>query len=108
MAIILHGTITSPYVRRVRIVAQELGLSFNLIDTATEDGQASLRTVTPIWKVPVAEVAPGDQVLDSHSIIERLVADHGPGPLRLARAEERWRESNLHHVIDGALDAAIN
>jgi glutathione S-transferase len=107
-AITLYGTVTSPYVRRVRIVAHELGLPFTLVDTATDEGQARLRQVSPIWKVPVAELSPGQLVFDSHSIIERLVAEHGHGPLRPVVHARRWEESNLHHAIDGALDSAIN
>jgi glutathione S-transferase len=104
----LYGTLTSPFVRRVRIVAQELGLPCHLVDTATEAGQAELRAKSPIWKVPVIETAPGQLTYDSHAIIARLIEEHGPGALRLPSAEGRWRESNLQHVIDGALDSAIN
>ena len=77
----LFGTLTSPYVRRVRIVAQELGLEVERIDTVSDEGQAALREVTPIWKVPTAVV--GDQPLfDSAVITQHLLRHHGPGPLR--------------------------
>jgi glutathione S-transferase len=102
----LYGTITSPYVRRVRVVAEELGLAYELLDTASEPGQASLRAKSPIWKVPAAEIE-GQLVYDSHAISELLLERAGPGPLapwRLDDVEAR----NVLNVIDGALDALIN
>ncbi len=102
----LFGTTTSPYVRRVRVVAHELGLGCELIDTTTEAGQAALRERTPIAKVPAAEIA-GELVFDSHVISELLVARHGAGklaPLPIDDVEAR----NVISVIDGALDALIN
>ena len=103
----LFGTVTSPYVRRVRIVAAELGEPVEMIDTTTESGQAELRDTSPIWKVPTA-VLDDEVVLDSRSIIDALIVKHGHGGLRCTPVERRWVESNLHHVIDGALDSTIN
>lgn len=102
----LLGTTTSPYVRRVRIVAAELGVPCEVVSTASEAGQSALRAATPIRKVPTALF--GDEVVfDSHVIIERLVADHGWGPLRPPSPAKRWHEANLCSAIDGALDAGI-
>ncbi len=101
----LYGTTTSPYVRRVRAVALELGVDFELVDTFTDAGQALLRTKTPLWKVPTAEID-GHVMWDSSAIIDYLVATRGHGPLRPVR--DTVRESNLRFAIDGALDAAIN
>ena len=52
----LYGTTTSPFVRRVRVVAAEVGEPIEIIDTATDAGQAKLREVSPIRKVPVAVI----------------------------------------------------
>ncbi len=103
----LYGTVTSPYVRRVRIVAAELGEPVELVDTFTEEGQAALRAASPIWKVPAAELD-GTLVLDSHAVVDALIAARGHGTLRPVRADWRWVESNVHHVVDGALDSLIN
>jgi|RhiMetdeSRZDD1v2_1073273.scaffolds.fasta_scaffold309817_3 glutathione S-transferase len=100
----LYGTTTSPFVRRVRIVATEIGAHVELINTATDDGQALLRKVTPIWKVPVAEVD-GRVLFDSRVIIDWLTTTRGWG--RLAPPHDRWAQANLLSAIDGALDSAI-
>ncbi len=102
----LFGSLTSPYVRRVRIIALELGLELDWVDTTTEAGQAALRKISPLWKVPVARVR-GQLVLDSAVISQLLLSKHGPGPLAAydpADVDTR----NLLSVIDGALDSLIN
>jgi glutathione S-transferase len=102
--LLVYGTITSPYVRRVRIVAHELGLAHELIDTSTDAGQAELRRRSPIWKIPAAELD-GELVFDSRVICERLVTQHGAGKLA---GVERLDERNRITVVDGALDSLIN
>ncbi len=101
----VYGTRTSPYVRRVYVVALELGLPVALVDVSGDAGQAALRSVSPIWKMPVAEID-GEVIWDSHAIVDYLMERHGHGPLRPIAGH--WRESNLMHAIDGALDSAIN
>lgn len=102
----LYGTTTSPYVRRVRIVAHELGIDVDLVNTFEDDGQARMRTVNPVWKVPTATV--GElSILDSSTICEYLVNQRGPGELERFNPEN-VHERNLMTVIDGALDSLIN
>lgn len=100
----LYGTTTSPFVRRVRVVAAEVGVPVELVDTATPEGQARLRELTPIWKVPIA-VVDGMQLFDSRVIIDWLVTTRGYGTLTPPR--DRWREHNLVNAIDAGLDSII-
>ena len=102
----LYGTITSPYVRRVRIVAAELGLSCELLETASDAGQERLRERTPIWKVPAAEID-GQLVLDSHVITELLLARSKSAALAPFALDD-VAARNAVSVVDGALDALIN
>ena len=100
----LYGTTTSPFVRRVAVVAAEVGEPVERFDTATEAGQARLREVTPIRKVPVAEID-GRTLFDSRVIIEWLVTTRGWGGVVPPR--DRWHEANLLNAIDGAVDSII-
>ena len=108
----LYGTTTSPYVRRVRVVAHEVGEPIDRIDTATEAGLAELKTVSPIHKVPVAiiestpegsaELIDGAPLFDSRAIVQWLEDHRGwPAPT------DRLREANLVNAIDAALDSII-
>lgn len=99
----LFGTLTSPFVRRVRVAALELGVAAELVDTSTPEGQARLRAVSPIGKVPVAEFD-GELIFDSREIVEAMLASRGSGPIRpLGGASER----NFVVALDEALSAAI-
>jgi glutathione S-transferase len=99
----LFGTHTSPYVRRVRVVAHELGLGVELIDTASEPGQSQLRERSPIWKVPTAEID-GQLVFDSGVICSLLVTRAGSTIAPVEQLDDR----NAITVVDGALDSLIN
>jgi glutathione S-transferase len=102
----LYGTTTSPFVRRVRVVALELGLPFTVVDTATDAGQAALRALHPLWKMPAVELD-GQAIFDSRVITEQLLRRHGPGPFATLDADD-IDTHNVITVIDGALDALIN
>jgi glutathione S-transferase len=102
----VFGTVTSPYVRRVRIVAHELSMPCELCDTSSAEGQALLREKSTVWKVPIAEID-GQVVLDSHTITELLLTQAGSTqltPLPIDDVEAR----NAIAIIDGALDSLIN
>jgi glutathione S-transferase len=100
----LYGTVTSPFVRRVRVVAAELGVSVELFDTSNDAGQMALAEVTPLKKVPTA-VLDGETVFDSRVINEQLFRRHGQGPFRaLGTDVEDW---NMLNAIDGALESGI-
>jgi glutathione S-transferase len=101
----LYGTTTSPFVRRVRVVAREVGETIDMIDTATEAGLVKLREVSPIRKVPVAVTSDGATIYDSRAIIDYLTLARGYGAL--ASTRDRWTEGNLVNAIDAALDAVI-
>ncbi len=101
----LYGTVTSPFVRRVRVVASELGIDVDRIDTTTDAGQLRLAKLNPIRKVPAAEID-GRTLFDSRVIIDWLTTTRGWGSLTPAR--DHWREQNLLNAIDGAVEAAIS
>jgi glutathione S-transferase len=100
----LYGTTTSPFVRRVRVVAAEISEPVDRIDTAPDAGQAALREVSPIRKVPVA-VIDGRTIYDSHAIIDYMTVTRGWHGL--APARDRWADSNVINAIDAALESAI-
>lgn len=117
---ILYGHDTSPYVRRVRVILQELGVPF---ERDTNNWAApGIQAVNPMLRVPA--LRDGDQVLyDSKLIATYLYDRHGgrhggptpappPGapPLQgtLFRPEHRYDDENVLLAIDAAADSAIN
>jgi glutathione S-transferase len=102
----LYGTTTSPFVRRVRVVAAEAGAALELELTSSDAGQAALRRVSPIWKVPVLELGDPHRILfDSRAIIDWLTTQYGFG--RLCPPRDRWLAQNHLNACDGALESAI-
>lgn len=102
----VYGTTTSPYVRRVRVVAHELGVDVELINTVDDAAQEQMRAINPVWKVPTATI--GElHLFDSATICEYLLHNRGPGSLARFQGDN-VHERNLLTVIDGTLDALIN
>ncbi|HEX7840583.1 MAG TPA: glutathione S-transferase family protein [Kofleriaceae bacterium] len=101
---VLFGTTTSPFTRRVRILATEVGEPIEWVDTAAEAGQAALRELSPIRKVPVA-IIDGRTLFDSRVIGDWLVTTRGYGGLTPPR--DPWRERNLVNAVDEAIGSVI-
>jgi glutathione S-transferase len=97
----IYGTTTSPFVRRVLVVATELKEPIERVDTSTDAGMAELKKVSPIHKVPVA-IVEGEALFDSRAIHAWLLANKG--------SWGTWdpRESNLVNAIDAALSSVID
>jgi len=100
----LYGTTTSPFVRRVRVAAAEVGEPVELINTAAPEGDLAMRRLSPIGKVPVA-ILDGRTVFDSRVIIDWLTLHHGWGGLEPPR--DAWRATNLLNAVDGALESVV-
>ena len=105
----LFGTTTSPFVRRVAIIAAEVGEPIEWINTAVDAGQAALRELSPIRKIPIAIVdersesmagGAGRTLFDSQVIGDWLTTTRGYG--ELAPPRDRWRERNLVNAVDEA------
>ena len=102
----LFGTVTSPYVRRVRIVLKELGRAHRLVDTSQPEGQSLMRDLNPLWKVPTMRLD-GRVLFDSAVIVRQLFKAFGHGNLA-AHDPDDVEVSRVMTVTDGALDALIN
>jgi glutathione S-transferase len=100
----LFGSVTSPFVRRVSIIAAEVGEPVEWVDTATDAGQAALHAVSPIRKVPIA-VVDGRTLFDSQVIGDWLTITRGHG--ELAPPRDPWRERNAVNAVDEAILSVI-
>ena len=100
----------SPFARKVRIAAIELGLidKIEFVPAVVAPGQANedYSRVTPLKKLPVLITDEGDVILDSYVIVEylnelaggSLIPDYGPN---------RWKVKTDHSVLQGMLDAML-
>jgi glutathione S-transferase len=100
----LFGSKTSPFARKVRIVAAELGEPIDWVDTTTEAGSAEHLAIAPIRRVPVA-ILDGRTIFDSRVIIDWLITTRGYGPL--APPSDPWQERNVLSAIDATMESLI-
>jgi glutathione S-transferase len=102
----LIGAITSPYVRKVRIVMAEKKLDFQLV---LEDVWASdaILASNPLGKVPCLVMEGGEAVFDSRVIVEYLDTLSPVGRLIPASGRQRVEVRTWEALADGTLDALI-
>jgi glutathione S-transferase len=103
----LIGAVTSPYVRKVRIVMAEKKLDYSFI---TEDVWAADSTIAqsnPLGKVPCLIMEGGEALFDSRVIVEYLDALSPVGKLIPTSGRERAEVKTWEALADGILDASI-
>lgn len=102
----LLASLTSPYARKLRVLAAELGLDVELVATnPLEDGD--LLAANPLGKVP-ALLRDGLPPLVDSPVIARYLASLVPGQALLPDAgEAHWQALTTEALVDGILDAAI-
>ena len=102
----LIGSVSSPYVRKVRIVMAEKKLDYQF---ATEDVWASdaILASNPLGKVPCLVMEGGEAVFDSRVIVEYLDARSPLARLIPEPNRERTEVRTWEALADGIVDALI-
>jgi glutathione S-transferase len=102
----LIGSLTSPYVRKVRIVMAEKKLDFQ---HELEDVWASDKILAsnPLGKVPCLVLPGGEAIFDSRVIVEYLDTRSPVSRLIPEGSRERIEVRTWEALADGILDAAI-
>jgi glutathione S-transferase len=102
----LHGSLTSPFVRKVRIAIAEKALACDFIRENPRALDSSAQRLSPLGKVPVLELDDGGALYDSPVIVEYLDS-LGPAPLVPSSSPERWTVLRLQALADGLLESII-
>ncbi|MBP6902691.1 MAG: glutathione S-transferase N-terminal domain-containing protein [Burkholderiaceae bacterium] len=102
----LIGSLTSPYVRKVRIVMAEKKLDYELV---LEDvwAQETILKSNPLGKVPCLIMEGGEAVFDSRVIVEYVDTLSPVGKLIPPSGRERVEVRTWEALADGVNDAAI-
>lgn len=105
----LYHSTTSPYVRKVRIVAIEKGLAgqIELVDGNPWPEPTVVAAKNPLGKVPALVLDDGTVLFDSPVICEYLDTVGGGTPLIPPAGTERWSVLRTQAVADGILDAGV-
>lgn len=103
----LIGAITSPYVRKVRIVMAEKKLDYQFIQEDVWSPDTTIGASNPLGKVPCLVMEGGEAVFDSRVIVEYLDGLSPVGKLIPPSGRERAEVKTWEALADGVLDAAI-
>lgn len=104
----LYCTAVSPYSRKVRVIAHELGLN-DLIEEIQCDPFApppELLAANPLARVPTLVTERGEAMPDSTLIAEYLHT-RGRGLTSLPRGSRRWQALRRGEIAEGIMDAAV-
>lgn len=102
----LVGSLTSPYVRKVRVVLAERGIAHEFLEESAWTATTTVPKYNPLNKVPALVMDDGTPIFDSRVITEYLDAISG-GTLLPAGAEARAKARCLEALGDGIADAGI-
>ena len=102
----LIGSLTSPYVRKVRIVMAEKKLDYQheLEDVWAND---KIMKSNPLGKVPCLVLPGGEAIFDSRVIVEYLDTRSPVSRLIPESSRERIEVRTWEALADGILDAAL-
>lgn len=102
----LYGSLTSPYVRKARILIQEKKLPCEFVVADAWTANSPVPALNPLGKVPVLVRDDQTVVFDSPVIVEYLDALKPPAWLP-ATGEARWEMLRWQALADGLLDAVV-
>jgi len=103
----LIGSITSPYVRKVRIVMAEKKLDYQFVTEDVWSSSTHIHASNPLGKVPCLIMEGHEAVFDSRVIVEYLDTLSPVGKLIPASGRERAEVKTWEALADGLLDAAL-
>jgi glutathione S-transferase len=101
----------SPFARKVRITAIELGLidRIEFVPTTVAPGTPNeeYSKIYPMKKLPALILDNGDVIVDSYVIVEYLDELAGGGKLIPASGAVRWKVRSDHSLLQGMLDSML-
>lgn len=105
----LYTSQTSPYSRKVRVVAHELGLAdlIEEIDIDPFSPTPELLAANPLSRIPTLVTEKGESLPDSNLIVEYLHT-RGRGLATLPRGSKRWNALRRAQIADGIMTAGVS
>ena len=103
----LIGSLTSPYVCKVRIVLAEKKLDYQLVTEDVWSADTRIHESNPLGKVPCLIMEGHEAVFDSRVIVEYLDTLSPVGKLIPNGGRERAEVKTWEALADGVMDAAI-
>lgn len=99
MGYVLYGSKTSPFVRRIRILLENMPYEFKELNIFEGQDAVDLNKLNPINQIPVL-VDGENTIWDSRQVFNYLNSLH-----RFQNMD--WQDENLLTAIDGAMNAGV-
>ncbi|MCY0965741.1 glutathione S-transferase family protein [Parathalassolituus penaei] len=99
MSRVLYGSLASPFVRRIRLLLENIDYELREVDVLKPDTRALFAAITPIRKMPVLDDH-GQRIFDSHTIQLHLSRTLGLPDLSID-------QYNQISVIDAVCDSLV-
>ncbi|MCC2974838.1 glutathione S-transferase C-terminal domain-containing protein [Massilia sp. IC2-476] len=103
----LIGSVTSPYVRKVRVVMADKKLDFSFEQENVWVPETTIQQVNPLGKIPCLVMEDGSTLYDSRVIAEYLDTISPVCKLLPPNGRDRTEVKVWEALADGVLDAAI-
>jgi glutathione S-transferase len=103
----LIGSLTSPFVRKVRVVLAEKKLDYKFDVEDVWSPESKIMEANPLGKVPCLVMEGGEAIFDSRVIVEYVDTLSPVGKLLPLSGRERVEVKTWEALADGLLDAAI-
>lgn len=103
----LIGSVTSPFVRKVRVVMAEKKLDFTFVQENVWAPDTTIQQTNPLGKVPCLVMEDGSTLYDSRVIAEYLDTLTPVCKLLPPNGRERAEVKVWEALADGVLDAAV-
>ena len=109
MKFVLRYSGGSPFARKVRVAAHELGLARMIEEIPSHPWKApdDLKILNPLGKIPTLVTEDGTTIFDSPVICEYLDTLHDRPKLIPPSGPARWRALRTQALGDGIMDAAV-
>lgn len=102
----LIGSLTSPFVRKVRIVAAEKHIDYDFVLDIPWNEDTQVPNFNPLGKVPVWVLDDGKSLFDSRVIVEYLDSISPAGHILPKDARQRINVKRWEALADGIAEAA--
>lgn len=105
----LYHSPTSPFVRKVMVLAHEVGLAdrVEIVPTDAWSTGGDLVAQNPLSQVPTLVLDDGASLYDSPVICEYLDFLHAGVPRLPRGGSDRWRVLRLQALADGVMESAV-
>lgn len=103
----LIGAVTSPYVRKVRVVLAEKKLEYDFVSEDVWSADTRIAESNPLGKVPCLIMDGQEAMFDSRVIVEYLDTLSPVGKLIPTSGRPRAEVKTWEALADGVMDAAI-